>query len=82
MVEFDGENNATVYKHTLPSFIPVSAELGPLLGKSLKRFIATTTLYLNAYVARRQQVLAVQKQYVCAMRVYTVYGCRERLLWR
>ena len=33
------------------------------LGKSLKRFMASTTLYLNAFVARRQQVLAVQEQH-------------------
>lgn len=63
IIEFDGENNATVHRHTLPSFIPITAELGPLLGKSLKRFMASTTLYLNAFVARRQQVLAVQEQH-------------------
>jgi hypothetical protein len=115
VVEFDAENNATVFKHTLPPFIPVAAELGewcgvrwwgemvlslslppppslpccccmstpwlefatshahpppppppplmagPLLGKSLKRFMTSTTGYLNAFVARREQVLELQK---------------------
>lgn len=44
-----------IYRHTLPPLVPLR-ELAPYVAKDLARFVSAVSDYLNAYVARRQQV--------------------------
>jgi hypothetical protein len=56
VLDFSKPGGAQIHKHTLPSFVPVDSELKALVASSIKRFMLVVAGYLNAFVARREQV--------------------------
>jgi hypothetical protein len=59
----DSEDTLSVYRHTLPYFLPVSLWASSLLPNALSEFIEIAEAHLNAFVARREMWKGVLATY-------------------
>jgi len=63
IIDFDYSTNQLVlYKHTIPYFIPLDTIKARFLNTNIKLFVDAVSDYLNAFVARREQVLMLQQE--------------------
>ncbi|XP_077989690.1 centromere protein O-like [Glandiceps talaboti] len=53
----------SIYRHTLPYFIPLQKLIDHKLNENTKDFLQTISGYLTAYVARRQQAVNTQEKF-------------------
>eukprot|EP00128_Syssomonas_multiformis_P002455 Colp12_sorted_trinity150504_noHs@4238 len=57
------ENTLSVYKHTLPYFIPLDNLVKRFLNNDTKKFLSVIQDHLNALVSRRQQLVQLQEAF-------------------
>lgn len=55
-------NKLRVFKHTVPYFIPIKQLEEQHLAKNIRYFVRAVSLYMNAFVARRGQVVELNRQ--------------------
>jgi hypothetical protein len=65
IISADEAGQAAVHHHSLPAFVPL-AEILPHFATDVNRVFRRISDYLNAYVARREQVWAVGRYFVLA----------------